>query len=255
MTSEKKYQLIERFLSGIMTDQEKQGFEKQLEEDPSLQQELDLHRQIETTLKGEKVHQLRDVLKKVDKNWQAPEAPKEAIVKTFNFKKILSIAAAVLVLLVAYQFFSTTKNASSEALFADNFQTYKMVLNQRTLSDTDNNSFDAKLINQGISAYEEKNFALAAATFQKLQEQHNNIVAFQFYRASSELSLENTDIAIRLLEEISSKSGHLFVEQTQWYLALAYLQKEENEKARLQLQAIPKGAYQYDAAQKILNAL
>ena len=128
-----------------------------------------------------------------------------------------------------------------------------MVLNQRSI--TANSSLNANLLLEAVSTYEQKKFVEAASAFQKLQVENPDVIAFQFYRALSELSLKNTDTAVSILKEISKKTGHLFIEQSQWYLALAYLQKGERIKAKNQFQTIPVGAYQYEAAKKILTLI
>ena len=93
MNSEEKYSLIEKFLSKKLEGAELENFEAQLQRDPGLKAELDLHRQLSETLKGEKVHELRNVLNEVNENWEAPATTADTTkVVNFNFRRVLSIA-------------------------------------------------------------------------------------------------------------------------------------------------------------------
>lgn len=256
MDEDKKYEQIEAYLSGTMSAVELESFEKEVATNSALQEEVDLHRQVAETLKGEEVHQLRATIKTVNQNWKRPQVAdheKKAKVVRFPFRNILAIAATVLLLVVAYLFVVPELNYSEETLFADNFEPYKMVLNQR--SSTPDMGETTKLLNQAVSAYEQKDFQTAAKLFQELQNQSPDAGAFLLYASISDLSLGNTDQAITNLEKIIAADAPLFVEQGRWYLALAYLQKGDLAKAKTQLQDISSGSFQYDAAQKILSRI
>ena len=64
----------------------------------------------------------------------------------------------------------------------------------------------------------------------------------------------NTVMDLPVFEQVLARKGR-FTEESQWYLALAYLQKGDQVKAKDQLQAIQPEAFQYKAAQDILRAL
>ncbi len=255
MTDDVKYDLIEKYLAGVMSETERSNFENQLSTDSSLQEELNLHRQVAETLKGEKVHELRSVLKEVDKKWQSPAEKKEGKVVGFPFRKMLSIAAALLVLVVAYFVISPSLNNSQENLFASNFEPYKMVLNQRSLLPNPETEWMRPAVNKAISAYNAKDYAEASKLFQSLSTETPDANAFQVYAAISELSLGHSDQAIVILEKLVEDAPPLFIEQSRWYLGLAYLQKEDNVAAKSQLQQIKSGAFKYDEAQKMLKSL
>jgi len=254
-TDDVKYDLIEKYLAGEMSETERGDFENQLNSDSSLREELNLHRQVSETLKGEKVHQLRDVLKDVDKKWQAPSEEKEAKVIGFPFRKMLSIAAAILVLVVAYFVISPNLNNAQENLFASNFEPYKMVLNQRSLVPNPETEWMRPAVNKAISAYNAKDYAEASKLFQNLSTKTPDANAFQIYAAISELSLGHSDKAIAILEKLVEIAPPLFIEQSRWYLSLAYLQKEDYAAAKSQLQQIKSGAFKYAEAQKMLKSL
>lgn len=249
MTSEEKYNLIDHYLAGALKGEELAAFEQQLTTDKSLRLEVELHRQAMDTLKGEKVHQLRAVLKTVDQDWQDSDSKQTKGLKVLTLRHLAAIAASILLLFICYQLI-TLQSTSIDTLFADNYQPYPMVLNQRS-SAVD--SIIGPPLDQAIRAYQGQNFAEAAAAFKTLEEQQPENIAFRFYQALSELSSNNPDQAITILSELLESPDHLFAEQSRWYLALAYLQKGDREAATAQLQAILPGGYKYSEAQVLLR--
>ncbi len=252
MTDEKKYELIERYLAEELSEAERADFENQLKVNADLREEVSLHQQVTETLRGEKVHELRDVIKEVDEKWASNKPKENAKVVSFPFRKIAALAAAVLALVLAYQFLSP-KNTSSEALFADNFEPYKMILNQRSLIPNPETEWMASEVKKAVAAYQAKDYAEASTLFQALSKETPDADAFQIYAANSELSLGHSDEAIVILNKLVEKAPPLLIEQSRWYLALAHLQKEDYASAKSQLQQIQSDGFKYKEAQKILR--
>lgn len=252
MNTEEKYNLIEKYLDQKMTEAARIAFEKLVEKDADLKEELALHKQVAATLKGEKVHEFRKVLNETDKNWKSNEAAPKVKAKTINFRRIIAIAAAVLFFVLAYQFFfSGGEQLPNEQLFADNFQPYQMLLSQRDLSNEGKNA----LLENAISAYSKGDFQNASLAFQQLSENIPEDISFRFYRAVAELAAKNSDSAIVLFGAINAIQDHPFKEQTRWYLSLAYLQKGDSESAANLLKEIRSGQFKYAQAQQILQQM
>ena len=252
MNAEEKYDLIERYLDQQMTEVEKADFEKLLEKDAELKEELGLHQQITTSLKGEKIHEFRHVLKETDQNWKSVEAVPNTKVKKINFRRVIAIAATVLLLIMAYQFFFVGGGQrSNDQLFADNFQPYQMLLSQRDISKEDINT----LLEKAISTYTKGDFQNASLAFQQLAENDPEDISYSFYQAVSELGAKNSDEAIALFNGILAAGEHSFVEQSRWYLALAYMQKGDTMKAEKVLKEIRSGQFKYAEAKQLLEKL
>lgn len=253
MDTEDTYERIEKYLDGRLSSEEKEVFENELETNTLLRDEVKLHREVAETLRGEKIHEFRDVLKKVDSEWNRGQSQKKNIIFSIRFKRMAALAATILLLVVvSYPFIFQDKDVSNEALFADNFEPYKMILNQRSISDND---AEVALLNQAIVAYEGKNYGEASSAFQQLQTNNTNLIALRFYTGLSELGAENTATSIDIFKEILATRDHLFIEQSRWYLSLAYLQKGDRETAKLELEKIVEGAFKYDEAKEILNVM
>ena len=250
MNTEEKYNLIEKYLGQKMSAEERERFEAEIESDPIFKQELELHQEVATTLKGEKIHELRSVLTEVNQSWGTKKNEKKGKVRVINFRKVLAIAAVVLLLVVSYQvLFTGRASLSSEQLFADNFQPYQMLLSQRNISAEEKNL----LLEAAIAAYSNGNFQNASTTFEQLIQLEPANISYQFYRAVSAIGANDNDTAIQLLKEIIAASDHPFTEQSQWYLGLAYLQKGDMEKASAAFNEIGTGQYKYEEAKQILK--
>ena len=252
MEEQKKYDLIEKYLSGKMEKAAQLDFENQLKSNPALQQEVVLHRQVEESLKGENIHDFRAKLKKADQKWKTGLGDYPAPIFSLPIRRLLVVAASFLVLVLAYNFWDASASQGGTDFYAQHFTPYKMVLNQRSSSDAPNTS---PALTQAIEAYEQKDFATAAQAFAALHRESPNVTSLVFYQAIAELSQQKPQTAIPLLKNILAQAPPLFVEQSQWYLALAYLQMEDQVAAKKELEKITTGAFKYKEAQEILGKL
>lgn len=249
-----KYDLIERYLSKELSGEELQNFEEKISNDDELKMEINLHQQLAETLKGDDIHDFRNKIKSVDSQWERPgEKQNGGQVFRLNFRKVMAIAAGVALLIFAGQYlFSEGQSSSPEQLFANHYEPYQMVLNQRSIDDEENSN---TLINHAVQAYANGNYGEAAETFNRLLEPNPDNVAFKFYEAISHLSDNKPTTAIPIFESLVSQSGHLFEEQSRWYLALAYLKNGEKEKAVSSFNQIQEGEFKFGEKKEILEGL
>ena len=243
-----KFDRIEKYLDDALNEKERKAFEQELEEDEKLKAELALHQDLSSTLKSEKLHNFRALLKKTDKEWSAsqPEAKRRSL-----FPRVIgAIAAAVMLLLLAYQFLRQPTSLSPADLFAENYVSYNMVLKERS------GSTDAltQELNNAVAAYNSQDFDQAASLFNHLYEKTQEQLAYQFYAAQSELGANRIDESIVLFSNLLQQNDHPFVEQSRWYLALAYLKKGAVPEAKLLLQEIKIGQFNYKKAETLLKS-
>ena len=252
MNTEEQYDLIERYLDKQMTEEETIAFEQLLEKDADLKEQLELHQQMAATLKGEKIHQLRAVLAETDRNWQSGDKSEEVKIRPINFRRIIAIAATVLILVLAYQFiFSGGGSVPSEQLFADHFQPYQMLLSQRDITEDEKNV----LLEKAISAYAKQDFQNASDAFEQLSQSEPENSSYLFYQAIAQLGAQKNVEAIARFEIIMANENHPFKEQARWYMALAYLKKGNADKTKDLLTTIQLGQFKYKEAQEVLKGL
>lgn len=256
MTKEEKYQYIEDFLNGNLKLEDEQAFYVRMKKDHAFKQEVNLHKSLAQSLGNPAKHVLQDVLNEVDENWKA-DTSSEAVVKSiesskakFNWiKPVMGFAAGIVLFLVAAQFIKG--KTSKEDLFASNYTPYRMILTERN-GEADNQQL---LKNTASEAYRKGNFDEAQKIFNQLYRENPEEMVYAFYEANAMLSNQNNKEAIAAFDKILSKPNHLFKEQSQWFLGLAYLADENYEKAKLTFEDIKEGAFRYTEAQEILGSL
>ncbi len=262
MDQEKHFDEIEAYLAGQQSTTEKAAFEKRMTTDAKLRSAVDLHRQAAASLGDPALLELAQKLKQVDENWEMPSetaatlssdsaAPNTPPSRVRLLRPLLAVAASIALLIAFFQWFPRNSPSSPEQLFAQHFDAYPMVLNQRSALDT---LAQAQLSNRAIQAYLQEDYQKAAATFQELQTLEEQPL-YRFYEAVALLGLGKAEQSITLLEKVLLQGDDLLVQQARWYLALAWLKQGQGEKAREILAGIKEGDYQWAAAQQVLTGL
>ncbi|MBI1223830.1 MAG: hypothetical protein GC192_01220 [Bacteroidetes bacterium] len=247
MDNNAKYDLIENYIANDMTPVEREQFEQ----DAELMEATKLHEALAETLKGEKIHAFRNALNAVDSQWENPAKTKpSAKFIPLKIKRLLAVAASVALLVLAWHFFHP---ASPQTLFSDNFQPYQMVLNQRSVGE--GSAEKTALENTAIKRYAANDFANAAISFRQLMATEPDNIAYQFYYAMSLLGSGEANNAIPVFEKIMDTPGHLFMEQSRWYLSLAYLKNGEKEAAISSFKFIQAGQYNFTEKEQLLQEL
>ena len=245
-----KYLEIERYLGEEMSTLERADFESRLLKNKTLRAELKLHQEVEETLQDEKLTTLHGVLQQADAQFRKKSIEtKQAKTVSLFSKKILSVAAAIAIL-IGIAVWLWRPAVSPSEVFASNYEPYIMVLNQRS------NTPDAEAIKNAVRYYELGDYTTAATAFSELFDSSNKEnITYRFYTAISLLSSGQADKSILIFEELIVSENIIFREQSRWYAAMTYLQKNDLENARKMLEEIEEGAYKFQEAQKILKTI
>ncbi|MGV8878127.1 MAG: tetratricopeptide repeat protein [Sphingobacteriaceae bacterium] len=107
------------------------------------------------------------------------------------------------------------------------------------------------LFYDGMISYKEGNYAEALAKWNKLDTGEIQKDTLQYYMGMACLNKGNTDESIKILTISATRTGTAFYEQANWYLALAYIKKGDNEAAV----AVLKKIKNYPGALSLLNKL
>lgn len=242
-----KYELIESYLANEMPEEQRRAFEQQLSDDKELPDEIKLHKELSVLLNDERLGRFLDAVHETDKNW-----PKEKRISTITMyaRIALSVAASLIIIIFAWQFyFSAGADPADGHLFATYFEPYQMLLSQRSADDP---TGQAALFNKAVSDYADGNFSSAAAAFRQLGDIEQDNISFKFYYALSLMGSDNAKETIEILAEILNTEGHLFAEQSRWYLALANVLAGDEAKAIELLQTIEPGEFHYNESRELL---
>lgn len=233
------YSSIERYLNHELSVEERMAFESELNLDADLRRELDFHKDLHQTLGNADEGAIRKKLSTAADKWHKKTTSDDEK-SVLPFRKLISIAA-VLVFAVGFLLWLNNKPANQQ--YADTFEPYPMVLNQRSAADT---AAQAKLITAAINAYSQKDFNLAANNFNLLSKLDDTALTYQFYEAVARLGNKEYNKASELFKALINKNDHLLVQQSRWYLAVTLKESGKTEAADRIFNSIKPGEYNYE---------
>ena len=232
---------IQRFLSEDMTDQEREAFEIQMEQDEVLRDEVAFQRGLTLFLQDEGARKIQERVRQI-KATQENEF-------TFPWKKAL---AAVLVLgllaVPAYFLFSNKTPASSE-LSANYFEPYPDRITQM------GNERDS--LELAMRFYNTQNYKKAASIFEVLTPDSSGYSSL--YLSICQIQNDQPSKAIATLNgQINNLTDDSDVKPVlHWYLILAYLKANRPNEVKVELKAYLRKNYRFelDKAQELAEEL
>lgn len=240
---------IERYNCGEMSDSEKIWFEKELEGNDELRNEVQLRKQTDKILRNQDIISLRSKLSRIETEMER----KEVITSPrFSRKKMISAAAVItIIVLIGSLTVLNTGNISTEELLKQYDKPYQPSTNQRSVQLTDNEDFT-----QGLEYYNTSDFRNAAFYFTRVVEANPKDMAATLLNGISSYNETRYSEAEVSFVKVIDDNKNLYIDQAQWYLAACYLRTDENEKAIKLLEAIKneEGYYSKDA-RKLLRRL
>ena len=232
--------LIEKYLKGTLNEKEQAEFDTLRGTDETFEQEVIFH------------ENLRDVL-------SAENEPVRAMVNEFESEygskssttgpwKHLLVAASIFAVLGLAVYFNLTQPISSSDLYDNYFERYPNVV-KPMVRGAEVDEADA-----AFEAYENGSYEEALSRFTELHEREGTDY-YLFYMANSQMELERADEALVLLKEYST-TGDSLADRTGWFMALAYLQLDNQEQAKVELnKVIEEKAYNANKAEELLAEL
>ena len=244
MVDDNTYELIHRYLTDEMTEDEKISFEADMAKNEILKKETAMEKRFLYGLELATDAELKNTIKGVHSNLKSQgffekAASHETKIVSMNRRRnrfrILAIAASVTLLAVAWWTLrQPSTNIDGGAIFADIYQPEKNKLNQ-TLNSLGPLGFGGELKNKedslrfALDQYKNKNYSLASEYLDKLSTDHPSYNPAVFYAALSNIENNKTETAINQLIKIA-RPGNEFSEEANWYLALAYLKAGNKNK-------------------------
>ena len=242
-------EIIESYLRGTPSSQEKSQFEARLEKERELLALLKQH----TAIKGGVVDYGREKMKmqlqQLEKE-QPLELSNEANSKAVPLSTYLKWAA-IIVLAMAPIFFFLNRESDPQELFAAYYQPYPNYAAAIERGDESEN-----LYKEAFQLYEQSQYPQAINLLLQLIETRPDDVNLQFYLGLSYLSSSQHSKAIPFLQKVVGNRGNRFEEQAQWYLALALLKEGHSRESIAYLKSlVNKKGYNYEVAEELLSVL
>jgi tetratricopeptide (TPR) repeat protein len=238
---------IERYNCGEMSESEKTWFEKELEGNEKLRNEVFLRKQTDNILRNHDVISLRSKLSRIEmeRNSVKP-APR------FSTSKIFKSAAVItIIVLIGTITIFQRGNISTDELLKPYDKPYEPSTGQRSVQINNNEDFT-----QGLEYFNTSDYKNAAYFFTKVVEANPKDMAATLLSGISNYEETRYSEAKVSFGKVIDDNKNLYIDQAQWYLAECYLRTDEKEKAVKLLEAIKKeeGYYSKDA-RKLLRKL
>jgi hypothetical protein len=219
-----KYEKIEHYLMNELSIREQVKFEEELRKDPELRREYELRKEINEAIQEDDVMELRDSLSKV--------MTKQSVFsnKTRKIYLISSVAAVIaLILVISSRIFFSSGIKNNVALYDKYYETYPAIMSFRSSDETTESKSD---LYKAFAFYEAKDFIQASFYFERITQQDSTNYLSRFYLGICKIELDKPNEAEELLSALIVKNNHVFWEQAHWYLAMIYIKKDKQSKAR-----------------------
>ncbi len=239
---------IERYNAEEMSAAEKLWFEKELEGNENLRNEVNLRRRTDNVLKNQQdVIALRNKLTAITRS-KVVDVPLETTKRGSFLKYALVISA--LVLIGSITLFSG-KRLSNEEVIAKYYKSYEATTALRSGTSELNTDFVLALEYYNTSDYEK-----AAILFKKVLDSDPKNMQSAFLNGVANFEDKNYPDAKQSFNIVINDKNNLFIETANWYLAMCYIKTNDIPSAINQLENIYKedGIYKKEA-KKIIRKL
>ena len=244
------HDLIDRYFENSLSPKEQKLFNDLLQNDSDFKAEFLFQKNLKQVIRASQQEELKSKLSQIEERTQ----------KDTRFMMVPKkwMVAASLALITTFGVW-TAKSLyypSHEAIYQTYFQVDRNTIHPVVRGE------NIKTIEfRAFVAYEAHDYYKAINLFNSVKNPDETYIIY--YKALSFLAVDKTDEAISLLSNvaINSKSDSASVslkEKANWYLAMAYLKKNETEKAVSRLSLIensPASYFKKQEAKEVLNYL
>jgi len=260
---------IEAYLTGEMTSEEQQLFEKKVAANPDIRKELELYQEMhtifddtnweltdmssqhsklkehETFLKSQKGKSIATSIRNAEDNY-FQERPKNRV------RQLIVYAGSIAAIFIigVFVFLQLHKNIDAKSLYAKHKNWQE--LPSLTLRDLRTDLAEAEKL------FKQQKYQEAFIIFSKYQTENDSILNPQvlLYIGVTQLELHKNEKAIESFETLLH-SNTLDASKADWYLALTYLKLEEIGQAKKHLEQLVKtpNGYKNAVAIELLRAL
>ncbi len=214
--------LIEKYFSKKISEVELLEFKNLYENDEEFKNEVDFLKNIQLASEGEDSSRFKSKLQCYESEFVKEKKPHSP-----RWLKPLLAVAAIFIIGLGFTLF-LNQNLNNNQLYKEYFEPAKNVSTPIVRSES-----NEKIIDNAFIAYSEANYKQAISLFdQAFQNTQNSELLF--YKGNSLLALNETDEAIQTFKKHLSFSD-ILTNRTHWYLALAYLKKEQIDEAKQEL--------------------
>lgn len=237
---------IERYNSGEMSESEKLWFQKELEGNEKLKNEVNLRKHTDEILKNQNVISLRNKLSNIEAQRKQAARPSGSKIRYIRYA-----AAIILFAAIGGSLLFTSRNLSNESIVKEYYKPYEPPTNSRSATSGANADF-----NLALEFYNTHDYQRAAELFTKVLESKPNDMQIELLNGVSNFEEKKFPEAKQSFGKVIEDRNNLYIDQAEWYLALCFIETKDNSKARQLLKVIinEDGIYK-SSAKKIIRDL
>jgi tetratricopeptide (TPR) repeat protein len=224
MNESQHNKLIAAWLDGALTPEEQIKFESKMKNDPAFAREVSM---MEALRDDSRSFYSKEALvdRIVEQNRKQVRRP---LWRQPAFRIGLALAAGLALFFALSPLIFNDKAPDHQVVFAQYFEAY----DESGLSVERGNKEDSSQSWQSAAdAYRQGDYATAISGFEQIVQNDSAQITARFYLANSLLALGNTSEAIEQLQFIIGKNSFLYDQQARWFLALAYVQAAQPNRA------------------------
>jgi len=220
---------IERYNTGEMNDAEKQWFRKELEGNEKLREEVELRFRTDKVLMNHPSLLLRSKLREIER--QRAEA---LTVKNPRKHSTIKYAAVISAFVLLGSFFLYNGRNLSGNEIIEKFSTrFEGISPSRSLESITNDDYKT-----GLDYYNIHDYSTAASYFSKVLKNNPADMESTMLYSVSKFEEKDYPVAKQSFTTIVDNNSNLYIEDAQWYLALCFIQTDEQDRAIEQLNMI-----------------
>lgn len=232
----KDIEIINRYLDGILSDSEKKSVEKRLGTDTSFQKTFEEVNEAILAVQLAAEDRVKAILREEQSKFSVKKVIQleKTTSKPFILRGWLAAASVAILAIAGYWFFIKDANNNEEFAFmhkpniwikVERDTNTALLEKQRVIAQY--GEVNGEKLLEGISLYQNEIFDKAAQVLLSINLQNDTL---SLYQANALIKANDVPQAIRILEKISKQSPSK--DEKNWYLAMAYLQTKDIDKAK-----------------------
>jgi tetratricopeptide (TPR) repeat protein len=243
---------VDRYLEGVMNTPERIWFEKELDGNHELQQEINLQKKLNIAIADKELIALQQQMNVIHRKTYGNIIPGFHVSKTLRNMVAVASGVAAVMTIVAVILVKNLSISSSDHIYAQYFQPASINMSLRSTGNVQDND-----LRSAMTLYDSKKYDAAIQLFEKILKQDDSRIGLNLYSGISYMEIKQYAEANARFRKIIDQKSNAFIESAQWYLGLCYLKTHDNDKAKDVFSGIANGEgyYKKDARRilKIMN--
>ncbi|HBF88634.1 MAG TPA: hypothetical protein DDX39_08335 [Bacteroidales bacterium] len=222
MTSEEITILIESYLDGELSEQEKQEFEQKLKTDKELTNELMLHKAIRSAIGDKEYIDLREKLEKIKHEYheKAKVKKKKKQIAAYSISTLISV-------IIASTFIFYDKSYTYDELYDKYYEHYDAgTITRGEVKPT------KEIYTNALRTYDNGNYTEAITLLEQITDTSAFYPSKEYFTALSYMELKNYSEAIKHFEQVQNSKQCIYSDNATWYTGLCYLKTNQTEKSK-----------------------